>query len=203
MIQEHLPQEENADTGGPTNREKGANMPMESSPMESLPKIFNPITQVNELSSPSLDAQHTNKILAPENVRNHSKEFEVDEDNVNDSDSENTDYSDCDDTNTNEMTLSIDESDQKRFIYMRENESAISKTRTESMTIPKKTVHMPNGMQTTLDLSDVFELYDQDGNSVAEEMKNRMQIGYGNVRLLFKIESFSFVSTNHWLGYRS
>lgn len=40
-------------------------------------------------------------------------------------------------------------------------------------------------------------------NGVAEEVKKRKQIRHENVILLFRIESFSFGSINHWLGHRS
>lgn len=109
----------------------------------------------------------SNEIAMVSNIMNDNSHD--DSDNTGEFDSEEEPY---------EMT-SIDEKDTKRFIFIRENASAKSKTATESMAIGNKKVYLPDNSQITLMLSDVIELYDQDINSVATEMKERKSIENG------------------------
>lgn len=126
-------------------------------PMKSPPKV---------ISTPAVRSP------APKTANQSTKSAAADSSMMSDS-SDETDESDSDDERPNEMTLSIDESDKKRFICIRENALAISKSMMKPTIIGTKRVYLPDNVQITLEPTDVMELYTQDIDSVAKMQKNR------------------------------
>lgn len=174
MDQESLPPEKNALFNEPTDKER-----------------IGRTRRIGRTTAQKLNANHSskqptsdkpNKELVPKNS-SHSNEIAMDSSIMNDNshhDNDETGESDSEEE-TYKMTL-IDENDTKRFIFIRENASVKLKTVTEPMTIGKKKVILSGNMQATLELSDVMELYEQDIDSVAKEMKERNSFEYGKER---------------------
>lgn len=91
-----------------------------------------------------------------------------DEDNDDDEDDE-SDSDDSDDDDGYEMSLSIDESDNKRCFTIRENASIKPKPIEQNLSIQTKNVHL-EGMRIRLAASEEMELYTQTVEGVVSEM---------------------------------
>lgn len=106
----------------------------------------------------------------PNTTENKCNKFEADSSNVQDSDDGNE--SSSEDEYEYEMIFSIDETDKKRFISLRENSSIKAKQFIEPVIIGRKNVVMECGA-IVLEPSDEMELFTQDIMSVAKMKKDR------------------------------
>lgn len=110
---------------------------------------------------------------SPQQIENQNNKFEADSSIVTDKNDDSDD--DGSDEDSYEMIFSIDESDKKRFISMRENASVLSRNASDFPPIGMKTVVLPDNLKIILGPSEEMELYTQDVNSVAEMKKGRHQ----------------------------
>lgn len=115
-------------------------------------------------NSPVLEVENKNNKYEADSSTAHN--VSDDSDDSNESDSDN-------DEDTYEMTLSIDETDKRHFISMRENASIVRKSTPNVVNLKSLKLNV-DGVNVCLGPSDVHELYTQDVDSVAA-MKNQNQ----------------------------
>lgn len=128
-------------------------------PIKSPPKtVAKPKEVISELSPPQKDENKCNK-------------FEADSSNVQDNDDDN-ESSDEDEDDSFEMVFSIDETDKKRFISMKEYTLVRSKEIAEPVSIGRKKIIL-DGRTIVLEPSDEIELYMQDVKNVVKMKKDR------------------------------
>lgn len=134
--------------------------------------IFGDCTDIETpIKSPSKVVTKPNSTESkPQATENKCNKFEADSSNVQDSDE--GDDSSSEDEYEYEMIFSIDETDKRRFVTLRENGLSKSKETFEPVIIGRKNVVMECGT-VVLEPTDEIELFTQDIHSVAKMKKDR------------------------------
>lgn len=152
--------------------------PIKSPPKKITQKKPELAAKCNQPSQPLRKSPRTSPV---QQIDKPSTKYEADSSTVQD---ESDDSDDSDDSNDSEdseseddkyeLALSIDESDKRRFLSIRENASTVTKVAVTSQTIDIRPWKLNiDGVNVVLAASDIEELYTQDFDSVAEMKRGR------------------------------